>query len=456
MTGFKITGGRKLKGSISTNTSKNGAVCMMVASLLNDGETILHRIPKIEEVFRYKELMESMNVEVKWINEKTKEIAKNTEEEKYCTSLKIKIKKGGINLKNLDKDVANKIRSFTFVGALIHTFKKFSWPNSGGCKMGERTVAAHKYGLEYFGIDINTKESFYEIKWKDKKLTPAESVPMYESSDTGAINLLIAAAKIKGETNIKFAPQNYQVLDVVYLLEKFGVKVEMLATNTFKITGVEKINCNVEHFNSEDPIDAMFFITSSIVTNSNLTIKNAPIDFLELELEKLKRMNVKFNISKKYLSKNGKTDLVDIKIFSRNKNQKLIALYDKIHTAPFPAINNDNLPFFVPIATLAEGITLIHDWTWENRAIYFMELNKLGADLRLADQHRVYINGVKELKANEIVCPPALRPAAIILVAMLAAKGMSTLRNVYSIKRGYEDIAERLNKIGAKIEILKN
>jgi len=84
-----------------------------------------------------------------------------------------------------------------------------------------------------------------------------------------------------------------------------------------------------------------------------------------------------------------------------------------------------------------------------------MELNKLGGDLRLADQHRVYINGVNELKANEIVCPPALRPAAIILVAMLAAKGVSILRNVYSIKRGYEDIAERLNKIGAKIEVLK-
>lgn len=459
MTGFKITGGRKLKGSITTNTSKNGAVCMMVASLLNEGETVLHRIPKIEEVYRYKELMESMNVEVVWVNEKTKQVAKNIEEEKHYTSLKIKIKKGGINLKKLDKDVANKIRSFTFVGALIHSFKKFNWPNSGGCKMGERTVAAHKYGLEYFGIDIKTKESFYEIKWKGKNLIPAESIPMYESSDTGAINLLIAAAKIKGETTIKFAPQNYQVLDVVYLLERFGVKVDVLAANTFKIIGVEKINCDVEHFNSEDPIDAMFFITSSIVTNSNLTIKNAPINFLELELEKLKRMNVKFAISKKYLSKNRKTNLVNIKIFSRNennKNERLVALYDKIHTAPFPAINNDNLPFFVPIATLAEGITLIHDWTWENRAIYFMELNKLGADLRLADQHRVYINGVKELKANEIVCPPALRPAAIILVTMLASKGVSILRNVYSIKRGYQDIAERLNKIGAKIEVLKD
>ena len=321
--------------------------------------------------------------------------------------------------------------------------------------MGERTVAAHKYGLEYFGIEIKTKENNYEIKWKDKNLYPSESIAMYESSDTGAVNLILAAAKVKGETIIKFAPQNYQVLDVVYLLEKFGVKIEILASNTFKVHGIEKINVNVEHYNSEDPIDAMFFIASAIVTNSNLIIKNAPIDFLLLELEKLKRMGVKFSLSKRYLSKNGITNLIDIKILARNRSEKLTALHDKIHTAPFPAINNDNLPFFVPIAALSDGITLIHDWTWENRAIYFMELNKLGADLRLADQHRVYINGVQELKANDIVCPPALRPAAIILVAMLSAKGVSILRNVYSIKRGYEDISERLNKIGAKIEVLK-
>ncbi|MEI6352354.1 MAG: UDP-N-acetylglucosamine 1-carboxyvinyltransferase [Candidatus Nomurabacteria bacterium] len=448
MPGFKITGGRKLRGKVKTNTSKNGAVNMIVAALLNDGETILHRIPKIEEVFRYIEVVRSINVEIDWVDEKTKEKDENG------TSLRIKIKKGGINVKNLDIKTANMIRSFTFVGALIHAQKSFSWPHSGGCKMGERTVASHKYGLEYFGVDIKTKENSYEIK--SKSLHPAELIPMYESSDTGAITLLVAASKIKGESVIKFAPPNYQVQDVCFLLEKFGVNIEGIGTSTLKVQGLEKINLYVEHYNSEDPIDAMFFISSAIVTNSTLTITNAPIDFLELELEKLKRMGVKFELGKKYLSDNGKAKLVDIKILARKEDEKLIAPHDKIHTGAFPAINNDNLPFFVPIATLAEGITLIHDWTWENRAIYFTELNRLGGDLRLADPHRVYVNGVKELKGAEVVCPPALRPAAIILVAMLSAKGVSILRNVYSIKRGYEGIAERLNKIGAKVEVLKD
>src|SRR5262249_48919538 len=101
------------------------------------------------------------------------------------------------------------------------------------------------------------------------------------------------------------------------------------------------------------------------------------------------------------------------------------------------------------------GTTLIHDWVYENRAIYYMELNRLGANIILADPHRVYIEGPTELKGTEVVCPPALRPAVIVLIAMLAAKGTSVLRNVYSISRGYEDLANRLNTLGARIKIMK-
>jgi UDP-N-acetylglucosamine 1-carboxyvinyltransferase len=114
-----------------------------------------------------------------------------------------------------------------------------------------------------------------------------------------------------------------------------------------------------------------------------------------------------------------------------------------------------HITFFVPIACFAEGQTLIHDWTWENRAIYFTELNRLGAHITLLDQHRALVGGVHELRGAQIVSPPALRPTAIILIAMLGAKGTSVLRNVYSIKRGYADIAERLNSIGAKITVLR-
>ncbi|MFM6253694.1 MAG: hypothetical protein ACKPEQ_31885, partial [Dolichospermum sp.] len=161
-------------------------------------------------------------------------------------------------------------------------------------------------------------------------------------------------------------------------------------------------------------------------------------------------MGLKYKRSKVYLSKNGYSKLVDLTVFP----SKLEAPIEKITSGAYPDINIDNLPFFVPIACKATGMSLIHDWVYENRSIYFMELNKLGANLLLADPHRVYVEGGVEFQASQVVCPPALRPAMIILIAMLDAKGTSILRNVYSIKRGYQEIAERLNQLGAKITIL--
>jgi UDP-N-acetylglucosamine 1-carboxyvinyltransferase len=314
--------------------------------------------------------------------------------------------------------------------------------------MGERTVASHKYALDYLGVSVDTKTDHYVVKYTS--LTP-NTIPLYESSDTGAITALIAASKIDGITTIKFAPPNYQVQDVCFLLESFGVNIEGIGTTTLVVHGKKEINCNIEHYNSEDPIESMFFLSAGIVTKSTLTVKRCPIEFLTLELEKLKRMGLQYKQSKPYLAKNGRTTLVDITVLP----SLLKAPHDKIHTQPFPGINNDNLPFFVPISCFAEGQTLIHDWTWENRAIYFTELNRLGADIKLLDPHRALVTGVSKLRGAQIVSPPALRPTAIILIAMLAAEGSSLLRNVYSIKRGYADIAERLNTIGAKITVLR-
>jgi UDP-N-acetylglucosamine 1-carboxyvinyltransferase len=129
---------------------------------------------------------------------------------------------------------------------------------------------------------------------------------------------------------------------------------------------------------------------------------------------------------------------------------------DKVHPMPFPGLNIDNLPFFAVIAAAAQGQTMIHDWVYENRAIYLTELNKLGASVKLLDPHRVMVEGPTRWSAAEIMCPPALRPAVVVLLGMLAAKGTSVLRSVYVIHRGYEDLAERLNALGAQIETFRD
>jgi UDP-N-acetylglucosamine 1-carboxyvinyltransferase len=430
---FQINGGKKLSGSIATNFSKNGSVGLLCASLLNKGKTTLHGIARIEEVYRVIEILESIGVSIKWIDNNSVLI---TPPEK-------------INIEKINIESSVRTRSvIMLIGPLIHLFPSFSIPHASGCKLGKRTISAHTYALEDLGVKIKTTNNEYKIT--HNKLKPANIV-MYEAGDTACENILMAVSKITGTTTINFASANYMVQEMCFFLEKLGVKIEGIGTSSLIVHGVKDINMDVEYYNSEDPIESMMFISAAVATDSLLTITRCPIDFLSLELEKLKRMGLKYKILKKYNSYNERTKLIDLQVFP----SKLKALDDKIHANPYPGINMDNLPFFVPIAIKAKGQTMIHDWVYENRAIYFTELNRLGASITLTDPHRVYIQGGTPLKGAQIVCPPALRPSMIILIGMLGATGTSILRNVYMIDRGYEEIAKRLNKIGADIKILK-
>ncbi len=429
---FVIEGGKTLSGTIQTNSSKNSAVALLCASLLNKSQTILRNMPRIEEVNRILEVLNSIDVKTEWLNDKDLQITPPTE----------------IKLDQIDAAAAMRTRTvIMFLGPLIHLFKDFSIPQPGGCKLGERTVRPHLYALEKLGVQITAETNNYSVKVG--QLQPAEII-MYESGDTTTENAIMAASKIPGQTVIKYASANYQVQDLCYFLTQFGVKIEGIGTSTLTITGVEEINQPIEYSPIEDPIEAMFFLAAAIVTKSEITITRAPIAFLELELLKLEKMGFKYKLSPKYKSVNGHTDLVDITTYP----SQLTALEEKIHPNVYPGLNMDNLPFFVPIATQAEGTTLIHDWVYEDRAIYYLDLNKLNANIKLADIHRINITGPSHLRGAEMVCPPALRPAAIILIAMLAAEGKSILRNVYSINRGYENLYERLAQLGADIKTL--
>jgi UDP-N-acetylglucosamine 1-carboxyvinyltransferase len=193
----------------------------------------------------------------------------------------------------------------------------------------------------------------------------------------------------------------------------------------------------------------MSLLTAGIVTGSELTVRRAPIEFLEIELAILAEMGLRFDLSPEYPAGNGRTRLVDVTIHP----SELRAPIDKVHPMPFPGLNIDHLPFFAVIAATATGSTLIHDWVYDNRAIHLSDLTRLGADVRLLDPHRVLVEGPTRWSAAEIVCPPALRPAVCVLLAMLGAKGQSVLRNVDIIARGYEQLYERLVEIGAQIEV---
>lgn len=426
---FVVEGGRPLSGTVTTNSSKNGAVAMLAASLLNRGRTTLHKMPKIEEVHRLVEVLRSIGVKCDWDDHTLVITPPET-----------------LTLGTIDRAAATKTRSILmFIGSLIHRFDSFDLPQSGGCTLGLRSVRPHLNALEKFGLSIETLTDHYRITHAE--LAPAEVI-LYESSDTATINALLAAALIPGTSVIKYASANYQVQEVCGFLRELGVGIAGIGTTTLTVTGAKEVKKEVSYAIAEDPTDAMFFIAAGAVTRSAFTIKRVPIEFLEVELSILEKMGLKFTVADAGASENGITKLADVTLAP----SELVAFPEKIHARPYPGLNIDNLPFFAVIATQARGTTMIHDWVYEKRAIYYTELDRLGADTLLLDPHRIQITGPSHLRGAELVCPPALRPATILLIAMLAAEGRSMLRNVYSINRGYEDLVAKLTELGAKIE----
>ncbi|HVS58635.1 MAG TPA: UDP-N-acetylglucosamine 1-carboxyvinyltransferase [Candidatus Saccharimonadales bacterium] len=433
-TNLRIEGGHELHGKIALKTSKNAAVALLCASLLNYGVTRFKSFPRIEEVNRIIEVLNSIGVQTKWLPGNDLEIRRPEQ----------------LDLSKMNKDSARKTRSvLMLIGSLMHDYESFKIPYAGGCKLGERTVAPHLFALEEFGVGIVATQGHYNVTVAKK--APGE-ITLYEQGNTVTNNVLMAAARTAGTTFIQSASGDYMVQDLCFFLQKLGVTIEGIGTPFLRVTGVPFIKKNVTFAPTEDPIEAMFFISAAVTTNSKITIERVPYRWIALELLKLKKMGVEFTMSEPYKAANGKIDLADITI--RKHDGKLVALTDKIHPNLYPGLNPDNLPYFVPIAAIAKGRTLIHDWMYENRAIYYTELTKIGAQVELADPHRLYVLGPTKFTRADVVCPPALRPASLLLIGMLAADGNSVLRNVYTINRGYEDLAERLNSIGAHITVV--
>ena len=434
---LRIAGGTKLSGAIDVKTSKNAAVALLCASLLNHGRTTLRNLARIEEVNRIIEVLTSIGVKTRWLPE--------------SNDLEI-TPPAHLNLPAMDLEAARRTRTvIMFLGPLLHELDEFRLPYVGGCDLGTRTVEPHLQVLRAFGLNITAVAGFYDAK-VDRTVSPSKAIVLTERGDTVTENALMAAARHDGVSVIRNASSNYMVQDLCFYLQALGVTIEGIGSTTLTIHGRRVIDVDVEFSPSEDPIEAMSLLAAAVVTESAITIRRVPIEFLEIELAQLEGMGMKYEMTPEYRSANGLTRLVDLTTIPG----PLTAPADKIHPMPFPGLNIDNLPFFAIIAACATGTTMIHDWVYDNRAIYLTELTKVGAKVQLLDPHRVLIEGPTRWRAAEVSCPPALRPAVVILLAMLAAPGTSVLRNVYVINRGYEDLAQRLNTLGATVETFRD
>ncbi|MPZ61861.1 MAG: UDP-N-acetylglucosamine 1-carboxyvinyltransferase [Propionibacteriales bacterium] len=436
-THLRVVGPTTLSGEIEVKSSKNAGVALLCASLLNRGRTTLRKVARIEEVNRILEVLESIGVKVRWLNDDN--------------DLEL-VPPAELDLDSMDEEAARRTRSvIMFLGPLLHRETKFQLPYAGGCDLGTRTVEPHLSALRPFGLEVKATEGSYHST-VDPNAEPTRPIVLTERGDTVTENALLAAARQEGTTVIRNASSNYMVQDLCFFLERLGVVIDGIGSTTLVVQGLADIDVDVDYAPSEDPIEAMSLLAAAIVTGSEITIRRAPIEFLEIELATLEEMGFSYERSEEYDAANGQTRLVDL----TTKPSLLHAPLDKVHPMPFPGLNIDNLPFFAVIAAVAHGQTMIHDWVYDNRAIYLTDLNKLGASVKLLDPHRVMVEGPTRWRGAEMMCPPALRPAVVVLLAMLAARGTSVLRSVYVINRGYEDLAERLNALGAQIETFRD
>lgn len=430
MAQYNITGGNTLSGSIGVSSGKNSPIALICATLLTKGKVRLTGVSQVEEVLRILEVLESIGVIITWHDDETLELDTS----------------GEIDMDTIDKEASAKTRiALLLFGAMAARQSEYKLYRSGGCHLGERTTRPHAYALEKLGIYIESKGDHYNVQTKN--LVGAEII-MTESGDTATENVIMGAVLAKGRTTIKFASANYMVQDLCYFLVESGAKIQGIGTTTLVIDGVESLTPPATYAPMPDPVDAMAWISLAITTKSELTVTGCPLDFLDLELELLRVMGQKVVIEDERTSPSGHFRIADIRL----PVSTLTALPDKLHPRPYPGLNIDAVPLFIPILTQAEGRTLVHDWIYENRAIYALDLQKLGAKVTLLDPHRIWVEGPTQLQGNELMCPPALRPGMALLIGMIAAKGESTLRNVYMIERGYGNLVERLKQVGVQLE----
>ena len=431
---FEITGPTKLSGDIEVRTSKNAAVALLCASLLNRGRTLLRGIARIEEVDRICEVLSSIGVKMTWKSD--------------GQDLEL-VRPETLTPHTIDQRAAKRTRSILMLlGPLMHDFDTFQLPYAGGCDLGARTVHPHMSALRRFGLSVEATDGQYHATVDDAEREEIV-VTLVERGDTVTENALMAAARTPGVTVLRNASSNYMVQDLCFYLQMLGVKVDGIGTTTLRVEGRAEIDEDVEYHISEDPIEAMSLLTAGIVTESEITVRRCPIEFLEVEIAMLEEMGQQLVLSEEYMSHNGRTRLVDVTVIP----SQLIAPLDKIHPMPFPGLNIDNLPFFAVICSMAEGQSVIYDWVYDNRAIHLKKLADLGANIQLMDAHRLLIIGPTRWRGRDIECPPALRPSVCIMLAAMAARGVTNLMDVYVINRGYEDLPQRLNKLGADIKV---
>ncbi len=414
MVKYVINGGHPLFGDVEISGAKNAAVAILPAALLVDGICRIENIPQISDVTYLLEIMREMGAGVRLVNSTTIEVNGST------------VRNGRASY-----ELMRRIRaSYYLVGALLGRFGRAEVPLPGGCDFGQRPIDQHLKGFRMLGAEDDLKNGVVTVCAKSK-LTGA-SIYLDTVSVGATINIMLAAVFAEGLTVIENAAKEPHIVDVANFLSSMGADVRGAGTDVIKVRGVSRLSGGTYTI-IPDQIEAGTYMTAVAATGGSIRINNVIPKHLECITAKLVEMGVRIDEFDDYLevSRTGPIGRANVK------------------TLPYPGFPTDMQPQIAVVLTMASGTSIITESVWDNRYRYVDELSRMGAKITV-DAKTAVIEGVDTLMGAPVkACD--LRAGAAMIIAALAARGTSEIEDIYHVERGYENIVEKLTKLGADI-----
>ena len=415
MSSYIIEGGHKLEGTVKISGSKNAALPILAATVLNVGKTTLYNVPNIQDTQMMFKILETLGGKVEKKNNK------------------IIIDTSKINKFEIPEELMHKMRSSVILaGALLGRYKKaiFSYP--GGCDIGSRPIDLHLRSFEKLGI--NVVQNYGNIICDALKIK-GEKIDLDFPSVGATENAILASVLAEGTTTITNAAREPEIIDLQNFLNKMGAKIIGAGTNEIRITGVKKLK-DISYNIMPDRIETGTFLCLAVATKGNLILENTNAEHITPVITKLQEAECKIEIEKN-----------KIKI---NSNKKIKAL--DIKTMPYPGFPTDMQSVFSAMLTTAKGTSIIVENIFENRFKYTQELNKMGAKITVEGKSAI-IRGVRKLYGANVKATD-LRGGAALVLAGLSAKGVTKVDDIEYILRGYENFDKKLRNINADIQMI--
>lgn len=425
---FVIHGGVPLKGEMTPAGNKNAALPLLAATLLTEEPVVLSNVPNIRDVRAMCALLESLGVQIDWLE-----------------NHRLRIQAKDVRAADLEPDLCRGIRaSILLAGPMVARSGELHLPPPGGDVIGRRRVDTHILALQALGAQVEYDRADQVFKFNSRRLKGA-NILLDQASVTGTENAIMAAVTAEGTTILRNAASEPHIQELCHFLNALGAQIDNIGSNTLTIQGVPRLHGG-EFSVGPDYLEVVSYIGAAVVTRGSIRIRKAGPQYLDMIAMVFRRLGVTWDVIGEDIIIPAEQELA--------VEPDLGDAIPEISVMPWPAFPTDLMSIAIVVATQSKGSVLFHDWMYPSRMFFIDKLVGIGAHIVLCDPHRCIVQGPTSLFGEKMESPD-IRAGMALVLAALAARGTSQIRNVGQIDRGYERVDEKLRSLGAQIERLK-